>query len=544
MSVHEVTQAGMTGKLRQVPLKTSDAIVLLIIALTLFIYIQVKDFKFIDYDDPKYVAGNYHVIKGLSLENIKWAFTSIVDSNWLPLTLITHMIDVEVYGLKPGGHHFTNLILHTLNSVLLFILFERLLVSKWTAAFVALMFAVHPMHVESVAWIAERKDVLCGFFWMLTMLSYVQYVQKRKAWLLIFTAFLYMSALMSKPMAVTLPFVLLLMDYWPLKRFQLNSGFKQLLLLIMEKIPMFALSVVSSAVTFYAQKAGGSVAKLEYLPLSERFKNAFAAYITYIIKMIFPTAMAAIYTIENPFPVVKALASLLCLIIFTVLAVIYVKKQPSFFTGWFWFMTTLVPVIGIVQVGSQAMADRYTYIPYVGLFIAIAMAVPKKPSNKIYTAAVAIIFAGVTMFFMLTAHRQVSFWASDVRLFEHALSVTRNNYIAMSHLGAAYTTKGRYEEAEIMLTKSIITQRNYPPAYINLGNTLVRMGRLDEAAANYQIADSLKPGSPYVYNGMGVVMMLKGDTAGAEMYFRKALSADPFYLSAINNLKRLYGNQK
>ncbi|QWR76289.1 tetratricopeptide repeat protein [Candidatus Magnetomonas plexicatena] len=532
-----------TVKLWKFPLEMSDIIVLTTIALTLFIYIQVKDFAFINYDDQKYVTQNYRVMKGLSVENIKWAFTSIVDNNWIPLTIITHMIDVKLYGLKPGGHHFTNLILHLFNSVLLFILFSKLLDSQWQAAFVSVMFAVSPMHVESVAWVAERKDVLCGFFWMLTMLSYSYYAKSHKRVFIFLTTFMYALAIMSKPMAVTLPFVLLLIDFWPLKRCHPGSGFKQLLPLITEKIPMFILSVISSIITFRAQNTGGVMAKLEYLTLGDRLKNAFIAYMTYFIKLMYPTNMSAIYTIERPAPVVKTLIAISFFIALTTLVIIYVKKAPAFFTGWFWFIGTLVPVIGLVQVGSQSMADRYTYLPSIGIFLAAAMAVPRN-SDKIKTTIVAAAFAGIIIFNTLTAHTQVGFWKTDITLFEHAIRVTKNNYIALSNLGAAYTTRGIYDEAAVVLSKSILIERNYPPAYVNLANVYVRMENFDAAELNYTLADSLLPNSPHVYNGLGVIYLAKGDTKGAEVYFKKALAIDPYYISAMNNLSRIYGNKK
>ncbi|MBF0463499.1 MAG: tetratricopeptide repeat protein [Nitrospirae bacterium] len=537
------TETVQITKHRWFPLEVSDIIVLTTIALTLFIYIQVKDFDFINYDDPKYVAQNIHVMKGLSVENIKWAFTTIVDNNWLPLTLITHMIDVQLYGLKPGGHHFTNLILHLFNAVLLFILFSKLLASQWRAAFVSVMFAVTPMHVESVAWVAERKDVLCGFFWILTMLSYSHYAQSRKRAFLVLTTALYAFALMSKPMAVTLPFALLLLDYWPLRRFQSERGFKQLLPLVTEKIPMFVLSAIFSVVTFYAQNTGEVMAKLEYLPIDDRLKNAFIAYLSYFVKLVYPTNMAAIYTIERPAPIVKTLIAISFFVTMTALVIIYAKKAPAFFTGWFWFAGTLVPVIGLVQVGSQSMADRYTYIPSVGLFLAAAMAVPVF-SDKVRKIIVAAVFAGITIFLTFTAHKQVSFWKTDIKLFEHAIEVTHNNYIALSNLGAAYMTRKMYDEAEIVLSKSILIERNYPPAYVNLANVYVRMGKFDEAIFNYTIADNLRPNSPYVYNGLGVILMSKGDIKGAEIYFKKALSIDPYYISAMNNLRRISGGKQ
>ncbi len=379
---------------------------LLIISLFLIIasfmaFWQVTRCDFINYDDDKYLTDNSHVQDGLTVEGITWAFTTGYAANWHPLTWISHMVDVQLFGLQPGWHHLTNLLFHLASTLLLFLVLHRMTKALWQSAFVAALFALHPLHVQSVAWVAERKDVLSTFFWMLTMGTYASYVAKPglKRYLTLLLCFA--LGLMAKPMLVTLPFVLLLLDYWPLQRLEQKRPPQEGLSkdksttspvripvqpvghwplirpLLIEKIPLFALAALSSIVTYLVQHHGGAVQSLETFPPGVRMANAFVSYITYMVKMLWPTNLAVFYPYPTSWPLWQVLGSAALLITITVLVIRGAKKRPYAAVGWFWYVGTLVPVIGVVQVGRQALADRYTYIPLVGLFIIVAWAVPE-----------------------------------------------------------------------------------------------------------------------------------------------------------------------
>ena len=395
-------------------------------AATLIAFWQVNHCDFINYDDPSYVTENIHIRHGITTEAIRWAFTTDYAANWHPVTWISHMLDVELFGLKPRWHHLTNLLFHIANTLLLFFVFHRMTKTTWQSAFVAALFALHPLHVESVAWVAERKDVLSTFFWMLTMGAYIHYVEhpRFRSYLAVFT-FLALG-LMSKPMLVTLPFILLLLDYWPLQRFEQKtptqeipaeinkpisaskregkSSGKQTVQaivkeeepadrkyqwalvrpLLIEKIPLFALAALSSITTFIVQQKGGSVASLEGIAPGVRIANAFVSYIIYVRKIIWPDDLAVFYPHPGLLPFWQILGAVFLLIAVTVTVILEAKRFPYLAVGWLWFAGTLVPVIGIVQVGSQAMADRYTYVPLIGLFIMAAWGVPELLKNWRY----------------------------------------------------------------------------------------------------------------------------------------------------------------
>jgi len=355
-----------------------------LIAAILFPYGQIVNHDFVSYDDPKYVMENPHVKAGLTRESIIWAFTTQHDGNWFPLTWLSHMLDCELYGLNPMGHHWTNLLIHMANTVLLFLIFQMMTGSTWRSGFVAALFALHPLHVESVAWVAERKDVLSTFFGMLTLLAYNRYVRQTHLINYLLIILFFGLGLMAKPMLVTWPFVLLLLDFWPLKRFHFKEdklqsngnsrfGWQQLFILFLEKIPLFILSAVSSVVTFTVQRSGGGVKSMEFLSLKARVSNTFASYVKYIVKTVWPHSFAVFYPHPgDTLPLWQIYGSILLIAIVTVFAMYALKQYPYMAVGWFWYLGTLLPVIGLVQVGGQAMADRYTYIPLTGIFIIIA----------------------------------------------------------------------------------------------------------------------------------------------------------------------------
>lgn len=357
---------------------------LFLVMAILAVYLQVRNHDFINFDDDLYVTINPHVQAGLTLDSITWAFTSTRASNWHPLTWLSHMLDCQIYGMNPGQHHLTNVLFHILNTLLLFFVFMRMTKDLWQSGFVAALFALHPLHVESVVWLAERKDVLSTFFWMLTLWSYVRYVERSGLNRYLPVLFFFILGLMAKPMLVTLPFVLLLLDYWPLKRFRLGSSEdgqdcrpeRFYLGFIWEKIPLFLLSAGSSVITYMVQKSSGAVSTLAVIPVHVRIANAIVSYVSYIGKMIWPHNLTILYPYLKSIIYWQVVGAGLLLAVITVVVFRMMKTKPYVAVGWFWFLGTLVPVIGLVQVGLQAMADRYTYVPLIGLFIMVAWGVP------------------------------------------------------------------------------------------------------------------------------------------------------------------------
>ncbi|MGD0551336.1 MAG: glycosyltransferase family 39 protein [Sedimentisphaerales bacterium] len=408
-------------------------LICLILGLTIFaVFYQVHSFKFITYDDPYYVYKNPDIQSGITLESVKWAFTTDCTANWHPLTWLSYMLDRQLFGENAGAYHITNLIFHIVNALLLFIVLKQMTGVLWQSAFAAALFALHPLHVESVAWVSERKDVLSIFFWLLTMWAYLRYVNKpgisRYLWIVIFLAL----GLMAKPMLVTLPFVLLLLDYWPLERFRRRTLFY----LIGEKIPFFVLSAASSVVAFLVQRSSMAVVSLNMLPLKFRILNALVSYIGYIEKMFWPSRLAVFYPhVGRNISILYAIISAGILLAATVLVIRFAKNHRYMVTGWFWYIGTLVPVIGIIQVGIQGMADRYSYITLTGLFIIIAWAMPdllaKWRYKKIVLASLALLIVSTIS---ICTYNQLRYWRNTSTLFQHAIDVTKNNFMAMNEL--------------------------------------------------------------------------------------------------------------
>jgi hypothetical protein len=408
-------------------------IICLILGLTTAaVYYQVQSFKFITYDDPYYVYTNPNIQSGITYESIKWAFSTGWTANWIPLTWLSYMLDWHLFGSNPSGYHVINLVFHVINALLLFIILEQMTHSFWRSVFAAALFAFHPLHVESVAWVSERKDVLSTFFWLLTMWAYLRYVNKPGISRYLWTALFLALGLMSKPMLVTLPFVLLLLDYWPLGRFRGRTAFY----LIGEKIPFFVLSAASSVVTFLVQRNSMAVVSLNMLPIKFRILNAFVSYTGYIEKMFWPSGLSVFY----PHPgqnisIPHAIISAGLLLAVTVLVIRFAKNHRYLVTGWFWYIVTLAPIIGFIQVGIQGMADRYSYITLTGLFIIIAWAIPdlfaKWRYGRIVLVSLALVIISVLS---ICTYKQLSYWRNTATLFQHAIDVTKNNYMAMNEL--------------------------------------------------------------------------------------------------------------
>ena len=414
------------------------AIAAVLLALTLLIYLPVRSFDFVNYDDPDYVTNNPHVRSGITADSVAWALTSQDAGNWHPLTWLSHMLDCRLFDLNGGGHHLTNLALHALNSLLLFWLLWRLTGALWRSAWVALLFALHPLHVESVAWVAERKDVLSAAFFFLTILAYIRFVERRTPIRYLAVLLAFCLGLMAKSMLVTLPFVLLLLDVWPLQRSP-KTAWRPLLL---EKVPLFVISLAASVLTFLAQRHAGAVTGVDSIPILARLGNACISYLTYLFETVWPAGLAAFYPLPVKLPAVQAIAAAAAVLALSVLAWRSVRSRPYLFVGWFWYLGILVPVIGLVQVGSQAHADRYTYLPLIGIFVvaawSLASIVERWPRTQAIVTALAIASAAACA---ATTSRQLPYWQNTATLFNHALDVNSENFIALDGLGISFAHK-------------------------------------------------------------------------------------------------------
>jgi tetratricopeptide (TPR) repeat protein len=506
--------------------------------LTWIVFGQTLWHDFINYDDPRYVYENTKITGGLSLSGIAWAFTHIHSMNWHPLTTISHMLDCQLYGLKAGAHHFTNVLLHSIAAILLFLALQYMTGAFWRSAFVAAVFAIHPLHVESVAWIAERKDVLSGVFFMLTLLAYVHYARAPSIWRYLMVVFVFALGLMSKPMLVTLPFVLLLLDHWPLGRIReegSNVG-RQLFKLAVEKIPLIVLSAVSSVVTFVAQK--GAVGETEQLSVLARINNAVVSYVAYIWQMLWPVRLAVFYPHpENRLPLWEIIASLLLLICLTVLAIAVRKQRPYLITGWLWYLGMLVPVIGLVQVGWQGHADRYTYLPQIGLYIAgtwaFADLTASCRSRRVLLGAAALL---VIAALSCSAWIQTSYWRDSETLFRHALAVTANNDVAENNLGIVFLRQGKVDQAISLLQAAVDLRPDNSPAHENLAKALLQKGQVADALVHYRKLLKLQPDNIEVHNIVGTALIQQGRIREGVEEWQKVLAIQPDNGNAMSNL--------
>ncbi|MGD0784834.1 MAG: tetratricopeptide repeat protein [Sedimentisphaerales bacterium] len=518
---------------------------------TLLVFWQVRNFDFINYDDNVYVYANPHVLNGLTAGNVIWAFTTGFASFWHPLTWLSLMLDRQLSltgGATPAGFHITNLILHIANTLILFLVLRQMTQKLWQSAFVAALFALHPLHVESVAWVAERKDVLSTFFWLLTMLAYWQYVKKPGIVRYLLVLFIFALGLMAKPMLVTFPFVFLLLDYWPLNRIK-HFDRQIVYRLVLEKIPFIVLSIASSVMAFLTQRSGSSISSFAVLPLKFRIANALISYMKYIEKMFWPSRLAVFYPhpIEN-ISVLYVVISAAVLLAVTILVIRFAKNHRYLVTGWFWYLGTLVPVIGIIQVGNFARADRYTYITLTGLFIIVAWGLPELLKKLTSASSVESpqrkIAFGVSMVIVLTAlgvcaHRQTSYWKNSFTLFSHANQVTQNNYIAYNNLGIAYNDIGRYPEAIEEFGQAVKIRPHYADAYNNRGAAYDDIGRYPEAIEDFSQAIRIRPDAE-VYTNLGIVYRRLGRYAEAIDAYKQAINIKPGLAEAYNNLGFAY----
>ena len=501
---------------------------------TAAVYCQVCSHDFVNYDDIEYIYENPNIQSGITLQAVKWALTTGYAANWHPLTWLSHITDWQLFGNKAGGHHCTNLVFHIANALLLFIVLKQMTSAFWQSAFVAALFALHPLHVESVAWVSERKDVLSTFFWLLTMWAYVSYVHcpkiSRYSLVVLFLAL----GLMAKAMLVTLPFVLLLLDYWPLERFGRRTFYR----LIWEKIPFFVLSAASSIATFLVQQSWGAVATTSDNPLRFRVSNVFISYVRYIEKMIWPAHLDVFYPPQYyKLASLQAIGALLVLLITSVLVLCLAARHRYLLTGWLWYLGTLVPVLGLVQVGSQAMADRYSYVTLTGLFIIVAWGIPELLGKWKYKK---IALASAAMLVVSSASActwfQASYWQNSITLFQHSLDLSQNNHIAHLHMAKALCESGKPDEGVKEYRIYLQMKPNDADVISNLGVELISQNRLDEGIAEYKRYLQIKPNDPNMHNDIGVALCRQGKLDEAVEYFTKALRIKPDFAAAHNNL--------
>lgn len=555
------------------------AIVVAIVAVTMAVYAPVRHFELVNWDDPQYITENPIVLGGLTWESVRWAFTTTHTPYWHPMTWLSLLADVSIYGQNTGGYHVTSVIIHLCTSVLLFLLLRRMTGAVGKSAFVAAIFAVHPLHVESVAWIAERKDVLSTLFWALTIWAYVGYAARpgwrRYAWVVAF----YALALMSKPMVVTLPILLLLLDWWPLGRLGGDAGRvfgPGAVRLILEKVPLLAMAAAVTVATMIVQRRIGAVARLEALPIGSRIANATVSYVVYIWKTIWPAHLAAFYPFQPYSPLVVAAAAA-ALVLATALAVVVRRRAPYVFVGWLWYLVTLAPVIGLTQAGEQARADRFMYVPMIGLLIAGSWLVVQGSRGVRFMASSAwiVIALVLVLAYAVPARAQVETWSDGLTLWRHAIAVVPRNYIAYQNLGEALRDRGQLDEAlasarqafaympanspglEAMLhndvglvlaregktsdavgefTQAVRLSARFAEAHNNLADALAAEGRFPDAIAHFEIAATLKPDFVEAQVGLGGALLKTGRASEALPHFRRALAENPQLAEAHNGL--------
>ena len=570
--------------------QTKIMIILILVVMTLSVYWPVQNFEFVTYDDQIYITKNYQIQSGLTFKTFIYSFTDTRTSNWHPLTMLSHALDWQLFGNKAGGHHWMNLIMHIFNTILLFLLLNYMTGAIWRSAAVAALFAIHPINVESVAWIAERKNVLSTFFWFLTMLFYAWYA-KEPSWKRYLPVFLcFVLGLMSKPMLVTIPFVLLMIDFWPLKRMAFgdlnmdpsypSSRKEKISFLILEKIPLLFTTGISIVLTLHAAKSVGTIANFATVSLTQRIYNAILSYVFYLKKLFWPTDLAVFYPLHGDISVQQVLPAALLLMAITVICCRYYQRHPYLAVGWFWYLGTLVPVIGIVQVGGQSMADRYAYIPFIGIFIALIWTVEDLIHNRLFKMITVSFIVVLLIGLSVATHKQISCWKNSFTLFERALSVTKGNaialigmgnelikqdkindaifhfheaikvnsknpanYIAFVNLGQALSLQKKNTEAIEAFKKSLSINPTCTEAYHQLGFVLFQSGRVDEAIAAYQKAIAFNNDYPPYHESLGNAFLKQGKIQEAINEYMEVLRNQPNNPRTHNNLGMLYMNQ-
>jgi tetratricopeptide (TPR) repeat protein len=505
---------------------------------TLAVYLRAIPQGFIHLDDPVYVNGNLHVLTGLSFQNLRWSFVGFHGGNWFPLTWLSLMLDAEVFGDGPAGFHFTNVALHVANTVLLFALLAQTTGSRGKSAFVAAVFALHPLHVESVAWISERKDVLSVFFGLLSLLAYVLYTKRQEWRILAASLLLFLCSLMSKQTLVTLPFLLLLLDYWPLERLaaseETTSG-PHVRRLVLEKVPFLALSLVFCAIAVFAQRQ--TIGSLTSFPISLRCLNAVVVYVTYLRQAIFPYDLAAFYPYPRSIPLVTGIAAASVLLVVTAATLLWIRQLPFLFVGWAWYLGTLVPMVGIVQIGAQRMADRYTYFPLIGVFLAMtwfAAHVVRNSARGIRLFGVA--GAVVLVLLSATTVAQIGYWGDSVDLYRRGLAFAPGNPDLMSWLGMALVDRGDKKEGLRLLDAARKIPPPNPKIQFAYALGLQKLGRIDEAAEQYRETLALDDTDAEAHSNLAVILSSRTQFADAKQQLLRAIQVDPDYVNAYINI--------
>lgn len=509
---------------------------LLLLVLTLAIYAPTWNYGFVSWDDPAYLNNQFYIKQGITIESLRWILTSFVAGNWHPLTLFSYQLDIALFGFSPSVFHTTNSIFHAVNSILVFYFFRENTGSFWKSFLIALFFSIHPLHVESVAWISERKDVLCAFFWLLTLIFYAKYSKNKtlKNYLIV-SLFLALS-LLSKPMAVTLPFALLLLDYWPLNRFPIKFGHdKQTVMrLLLEKLPWVCMALGVTFISFHSQSV-----TIHDFPLLLKLEISLAAIGFYVYKTLLPLNLSHFYTIGRPSSPYYAILGLIVIFGMSTWGLKKIKTAPWVITGWLWFIGTLIPVIGIVKLGEQAYADRYVYIPHIGLFWLMAWSIDTHPVRKYKK----IIWGLTVLFFFLcltSTIQRIPAWKNSQALYESALLEDAKNYNALAGLAMVYAEQGKSADA-LKTVKLAISQPSYGKQtlkiyYDVLADHELKRGNISAAHAAYLKSHESAPSSPEPLMGLGYTAQRLGNISEAEHWYRKAISTDPTYSEAYNNL--------
>lgn len=526
-------------------------ICLALLTVILAVFWQTRTHEFINLDDVPYVTSNPQVKAGLSRAAIIWAFTAITEANWHPLTWLSHMTDCQLFGLDPAGHHLVSVLLHAANSLLLFFLLFRITGRYWQSAFVSALFALHPLHVESVAWVAERKDVLSTLFWLLTILAYAGYVSRPVPRRYLLTLLLFSLGLMAKPMLVTLPLVLLLLDFWPLGRWQPsvdgNSPVGQHrspvpYQFLLEKVPFLFLAIISSIITYLVQHKDSAVVTLTLVPLRLRIENAIVSYVRYLGKMLWPSRLAVFYPYQFNLPLWQVAGFSLLLIVVTLLVLRHRRNCPYLSVGWFWYLITLVPVIGFVQVGSQSMADRYTYVPLIGIFIALVWGVPELLKDCRWRVGILTMAAAIILtVFALVTYKQLGYWQDSITLYNHSLLVTPANTFLQDNLASAYLQKGLLDEAIEHGNLALRIDPGDFKAHFIIGLVYDKKGETPAAIYHYSEAVRIKPAYIVALNNLGRDLAIAGDYEKARAYFLEVLKFDPGNQNAQYNMNYIDG---
>ena len=509
---------------------------LVMVLVVIGLYWRVGHYEFTEFDDSVYVSENRHVQGGLTESGLRWAF-QLGDKDktyWHPLTWLSHMLDVQLYGFAPGQHHLTNVLIHILNTLLLYLLLYRMTGAVWRSAFVVALFAVHPINVESVAWVAERKNVLSTFFWMLSLLAYFLYTRRPGFFRYLPLLAVYVMGLLAKPMLVTLPFVLLLLDYWPLRRLQLplfrREHRRTTARLFIEKAPLMALSALSILISSVSVRDAGNMISTESVPYTLRIANALVSYVTYIGKLIWPLNLAPYYPYPDSLSLLKIMSSALILILMSIIAWRSLKHHPYLAVGWLWFLGTLVPVSGLIQAGLwPALADRWAYLPSIGLFILAVWGAASLFRRNLYqTIGLSVVSGAVLIFCMTVTWLQVGYWEDDVRLFTHTLKVTGSTWLAHTNLANALGRRGNIDEAIHHYQLAIQSRPPNPEgAYYNLAIALDSQGKLDEAISNYSKALDLNPGFVSAHINLGTTLARQGRISEAMQHYDEAIRLQP-----------------